>query len=43
LNYSNSETRATKEQNDSSARPGISSEITLDGYDTIYIGYPIWW
>jgi Sec-independent protein translocase protein TatA len=43
LNYSNSETRATKEQNDSSARPGISSEISLDGYDTIYIGYPIWW
>ena len=43
LNYNDNETRATKEQNDSSARPGISSEISLDGYDTIYIGYPIWW
>ena len=43
LNYSNNETRATKEQNDSSARPEIASKISLDGYNTIYIGYPIWW
>ena len=43
LNYSNNETRATKEQNDSSARPEIACKISLDGYDIIYIGYPIWW
>ena len=43
LNYNDNETRATKEQNDSNARPGIASKISLDGYDTIYIGYPIWW
>ena len=32
------------EQNDSSARPEIGSDpISLEGYTTIYIGYPIWW
>ena len=36
--------RSTKEQNDPSARPEIGSDtVSLDGYSTIYIGYPIWW
>ena len=44
LNWNDSNSRSTKEQNDSSARPEIGSEaIFLDGYTTIYIGYPIWW
>lgn len=44
LNYNDSDSRTTKEQNDKSARPEISSEkLDLAGYDTIYIGYPIWW
>ena len=44
LNWNDSNSRSTKEQNDSSARPAIGSEkISLDGYKTIYIGYPIWW
>ena len=44
LNYSDSDSRATKEQNDKSARPAIGSEdISLEGYKTVYIGYPIWW
>lgn len=43
LNYGNSNSRATREQNDSSARPEISENISVDGYKTIYIGYPIWW
>ena len=44
LNYSDSSTRATREQNDKSARPAIASEtLDLGGYDTIYVGYPIWW
>ena len=41
--WTDSNSRCTKEQNDSSVRPEISSEtISLDGYKTIYIGYPIW-
>ncbi len=44
LDYGDSNSRTSKEQNDSSVRPEIGSEtISLDGYDTIYIGYPIWW
>ncbi len=44
LNWNDSDSRSTKEQNDKSARPAIGSEpISLDGYDTVYIGYPIWW
>ncbi|MCR5053928.1 MAG: flavodoxin [Lachnospiraceae bacterium] len=44
LNWNDNNSRTTKEQNDSSARPAIGSEaISLEGYKTIYIGYPIWW
>ena len=43
LKYSNSDSRATKEQNDPGIRPEIKNEISLDGYKTVYLGYPIWW
>jgi len=44
LNYNNSSSRSTKEQNDKSARPEIGSEdISLEGYATVYLGFPIWW
>lgn len=44
LNWNDSNSRSTKEQDDPSARPAIGSDtISLDGYTTIYIGYPIWW
>ena len=35
--------RADKEQNDDSARPAISGEVSgMREYDTIILGYPIW-
>ena len=44
LNWHDSGSRTTLEQNDKSARPEIGSErISLEGYEKIYIGYPIWW
>ena len=44
LNYSDSSTRATREQNDPSARPAIASfPENIDDYDVIFLGYPIWW
>ena len=44
LNWNDKNSRTTKEQNDSKARPGIASgDVSFDGYKTIYIGYPIWW
>lgn len=42
LNY-NSDCRANREQNDSKARPEIKNTIDITKYDTIYLGYPIWW
>ena len=43
INYSNPDSRATKEQNNTKARPSIKNKIDIDKYDTIYLGYPIWW
>ena len=44
LDWHDSDSRTTHEQNDPSARPEIGSDpVSLDGYTTIYIGYPIWW
>lgn len=43
LNYNNDNSRTNKENNDENARPEIFNEIELDNYDTIYLGYPIWW
>ena len=43
LDYNTNGTRANNEQNDPNARPEIATEFSLDGYDRIYIWYPIWW
>ena len=42
LDY-NSDCRANREQNDSTARPEIKNKIDISKYDVIYLGYPIWW
>ena len=44
LDWNNKDSRTTHEQNDASVRPEIGSDpVSLEGYKTIYIGYPIWW
>ncbi len=43
LDYGNRSSRSTTEQSDISSRPAISGSIDLSGYDTVYVGYPIWW
>ena len=44
LDWNNDDSRTTHEQNDPSARPEIGSNpVSLEGYSTVYIGYPIWW
>ena len=44
LNYNNDSCRANREMNDASARPEIGSNaVEISAYDTVYIGYPIWW
>ena len=42
LDYNN-DCRANREQKDITARPIIDNTIDIDKYDTIYLGYPIWW
>ncbi len=44
INYNDSNSRANKEQNDDQARPKIKYKIEdISKYDTIVLGYPIWW
>ena len=44
LDWHDSSSRTTNEQNDSSVRPEIASEpVSLDGVTRIFIGYPFWW
>ncbi len=44
MNYNDDNCRANLEMNDDSARPAISGDMTaLTEYDTVFIGYPIWW
>lgn len=43
LNYNNNYSRANKEQNDDLSRPEIANQIDVSSYNTIYLGYPIWW
>ena len=44
LNYNNSKSRTSIETDDPSCRPAIAEELPdLSAYDTVLIGYPIWW
>lgn len=44
LNYNDNSCRANAEQNDSLSRPEIQNDLSsASHYDTIYLGYPIWW
>ena len=46
LNWTNSDSRVSREHDDESLRdvPLTTTEVPdWDSYDTVYIGYPIWW
>ncbi len=44
LDYNDSRSRTSIETDDPGCRPAIAGELpVLTGYDTILIGYPIWW
>lgn len=46
LNWTNDNSRVSKEHEDESLRDVDLVSTTVDGwdsYDTVYIGYPIWW
>ena len=35
--------RLAKKEHDEDQRPAIKNEIVIDGYENIFIGYPMWW
>ena len=44
LNWMNKKSRSSVEMNDKSFRPAIiTGDVDVLGYDTIYLGFPIWW
>lgn len=44
LNWNDRNSRTSVETDDPSCRPEIDGEpVDLEGYSTIFIGYPIWW
>ena len=43
LNWNDNKSRSTKEQNDKDARPEMANSIDVSGFETIFLGYPIWW
>ena len=44
LNWMDKKSRSTVEMNDPSCRPAIADKVSnMDMYDTVIIGFPIWW
>lgn len=44
LNWNNSSSRSSVEMNDDACRPGVSSMVDhMESYDTVFVGFPIWW
>lgn len=44
LNWMNKKSRSSVEMNDPASRPEIADEVeNMDQYDTVCIGFPIWW
>ena len=44
LDWTNNESRSSVEMNDKSFRPEFIKDLDgIEEYDTIYLGFPIWW
>ena len=44
LNWNNRKSRSSVEMNDKSSRPEIAVKVSdMDQYDTVIVGFPIWW
>ena len=44
LNWRNSNSRSSVEMNDKNSRPEmVENNISVKEYDTIFLGFPIWW
>lgn len=44
LNWMDKKSRSTLEMNDPASRPAIAGKRdNMDDYDTVFVGFPIWW
>ena len=44
LNWMNRKSRSSVEMNNKSLRPAIiTGDVDVSGYETIFLGFPIWW
>lgn len=44
LDWTDKKSRSTKEMNDTNCRPEIAGTVeNMEQYDTVFIGFPIWW
>lgn len=44
LNWRDKKSRSTLEMEDKSSRPAIANKVeNMEQYDTVFVGYPIWW
>ena len=43
LDWTNKDSRSTIEMNDKEFRPPIAQTCDVSGYDTVAIGFPVWW
>ena len=44
LNWMNKQSRSSVEMSDKSSRPAIAdTAVDIAKYDTVYIGFPVWW
>ncbi|RAP50679.1 MAG: hypothetical protein BZ136_00865 [Methanosphaera sp. rholeuAM74] len=43
LNWHDQNSRSSLEMNDKASRPEIDSKVDISQYDTILLGFPVWW
>lgn len=44
LNWKDKASRSSREMDDAACRPALAGALPeMDGYDTVYVGFPIWW
>ena len=44
LNWQDKKSRSSVEMNDRSSRPAIGNRVeNMEQYDTVFVGFPIWW
>ncbi len=44
LNWMNKKSRSSVEMQDRSSRPAIATKVeNMEQYDTVFVGFPIWW